>query len=126
MTGSNATFNYQLSGNESVLIVNLSGFLDQDAISSIENLRTEVLSRANLHCVILNFAQIELISTEVVPLLAQLQKAIREKPTELRMCSLKMNVKEKLTRAGILRANELAEDSKDAIQSLFGIKPRAA
>jgi anti-anti-sigma regulatory factor len=52
------------------------------------------------------------------PAFARLQKVIREKPAELKLCSIHPDLKTTLQDAGLVRYNELADNLSDALASL--------
>jgi anti-anti-sigma regulatory factor len=120
------SFSYQICGSSAVVIVNLTGILSSESIETIQALQGTLVANTDLKSVILNFSEIHSLSQDAIPSIAQLQKAVRDRRVELRMCSMKISVKEKLGKAGILRNNEICEDSKAAIYSLTVLKAKSA
>lgn len=126
MSDESSVFKYSLGGTETVILVNLSGRLNPSSIPELDNLKAAIQGRGQVHSVILNFSQIEMVSVDTVPSLTLMLKAFREMPSEVRICSLRSDIKDKLNRVGILRSSELADSPKDAIQSLSTVKSNAA
>jgi anti-anti-sigma regulatory factor len=107
--------------------VNLVGSMQQVSVAqSIDEIKQELLAKEKVKLVVLNFAQVTAITSELVPALTSLQKSVRSKPSELRMCGFQVSLKEKISKFGILRANEMAEDLKQAISSAVITKRTAA
>jgi anti-anti-sigma regulatory factor len=119
------TLSYNISGNDAVLIVNLSGKLDLGCSSAFQFIQQTILEKNNLQGVILNFAHVEAVTIDAFTTLTQFQKFIRAKPSELRLCSMKIHIKEKMSRSGIVRKSEISETAKEAIYSLFGSRSAA-
>ncbi|MEZ0391039.1 MAG: STAS domain-containing protein [Pseudobdellovibrionaceae bacterium] len=126
LDGKKDPFGYQLVGNDSVLIINFSGSLHSGSLSTLDEITEALNSKSSLQAVILNFTQVETLAFEAIPRFAQFLKVIRGKPAELRICSLKLPLKERLGRSGILRSSEITETTKDAIYSLAGNKQKVA
>lgn len=118
MTDEKVEFSYSIFGSETVIVVSFIGEMESKERGNLEKCQQEVSSRDNFKAVIFCFAQVSFISNELIPTLAQMQKNIREKSAELRMCSMSIPIKEKLGKSGILRATEVSEDLKLAIYSL--------
>ncbi len=59
------------------------------------------------------------MSAEAISVLAQMQRDIRSKPAELRLCALRENIRTKLIRMGVVRGLEVVDDLKTALMS-FG------
>lgn len=91
-------------------------------VPALEACRQEILSKEEVRQVVFYFQNIDRISTEALASFAQLQRDIRAKPADLRLCSMKSPLREKLLRMGIVRGLEVADDLKAALLSF----PRAA
>ena len=100
-----------------MLVVSFTGDLNSQVLASLEVCREEVMRKSKATNVVLFFQQVESMSTEVVSWLAQMQREIRMKPAELRICGLRTNMKERLVKMGIIRGMELADDLKTALLS---------
>lgn len=107
---------YSLTQKNKMLVVSLTGELSNNALSTLESCRKEILSKEDATFVVLYFQEVENISSDVISLLAQMQRDIRQKPAELRLC-LKESLREKLVRMGVVRGLEVAEDLRSALLS---------
>ncbi|WP_413578188.1 STAS domain-containing protein [Bdellovibrio sp. HCB290] len=117
------SFNYSISHKNRMLVVSFSGEeMSAGVVPALEACRQEILAKEEVKQVVFYFQNIDRISTEALSSFAQLQRDIRAKPADLRLCSLKDSLREKLLRMGIVRGLEVAEDLKTALLSF----PRAA
>jgi len=120
----NITNNLQYSINEKnhMLVVTFTGELSSSCLDQLESCRKEILSKKGIKNVVLYFQQVPTVSTDVIPFLTLLQRNIRAKPSEIRLCGLKPVIREKLLKTGVIRGLEIAEDLKSALMSF----PKAA
>ena len=113
------SFNYTLSHKNRMLVVSFCGEMSSVVGPGLDACRIEILSKENLKCVVLYFQDVPGVSPEAIAVLAQMQREIRSRGLELRLCSLKENLREKLVRMGVIRSLEVAEDLRAALLS-FG------
>ncbi|MEK2690779.1 STAS domain-containing protein [Bdellovibrio sp. GT3] len=117
------SFNYSISHKNRMLVVSFTGEeMTPGVVPALEACRQEILSKEEVRQVVFYFQNIDRISTEALASFAQLQRDIRAKPADLRLCSMKSPLREKLLRMGIVRGLEVADDLKAALLSF----PRAA
>ncbi|WP_246845889.1 STAS domain-containing protein [Bdellovibrio sp. ZAP7] len=117
------SFNYSISHKNKMLVVSFSGEeMSPVVVPALEAVRAEILAKEEVVQVVFYFQNIDRISNEALASFAQLQRDVRAKPADLRLCSLKESLREKLLRMGVVRGLEVAEDLKSALLSF----PRAA
>lgn len=112
------SFSYSFSQKNNMLVVSFNGEMTAQILAALEACRQE-LSKKEVSCVVFYFQDVEGMSSEAISLLAQMQREIRAKPAELRLCSLKENLRTKLIRMGVVRGLEVVDDLKTALLS-FG------
>ncbi len=113
------SFGYTLSHKNKMLVVSFTGELTAVVLPGLEACRTEILAKEDIKCVVLYFQQVGTVSPEAIPVLAQMQREIRARGVELRLCSLKDGLREKLVRMGVVRGMEVTDDLRTALIS-FG------
>ncbi|WII71510.1 STAS domain-containing protein [Bdellovibrio sp. 22V] len=113
------SFHYNFNQKNNMLVISLIGEITPQVIPSLEACRQELLAKSEVSRVVLYFQDVETISMDAIPILAQIQREIRSKPADLRLCSLKESLREKLVRMGVVRGLEVADDLKTALLS-FG------
>lgn len=118
MDGNDTEFEFFISEKNAFLVVSFIGSLDTKAMDKLSALQSEILSKPQARNIILNFRDATNISGDAIQFLTYLQRDIRVKPAELRICGLNPFFKEKLGKLGILRASELVDNLNIAIQSL--------
>lgn len=100
-----------------MLVVTFSGEISTPVLAALEACRQELLAKREVRCVVLYFQNVESISADAIPWLAQLQREIRMRPAEIRLCALREGLRERLVRMGVIRGLEVAEDLKSALLS---------
>lgn len=108
---------YTLSEKNEMLVVIFTGNLGSDSMPSLDVLRAEILRKEQVTQVVLFFQRVEIMSADVISSLTQLQRDIRQKPSELRICALSPSLKERLLKMGIVRGLELQDDLRTALLS---------
>ena len=116
------SFNYVISHKNDMLVVTFQGDMTSSILPGLEACRSEILSKKEIRCVVLYFGDVGLISSDAIPLVAQIQREVRAKPAELRLVGLKENIRERLVKMGVVRGMEIADDLRAALTSF----PRAA
>lgn len=111
------SFQYCFSQKNRMLVVTLSGEISTPVLPALEACRQELLAKSEVSCVVLYFQDVHSISADAIPWLAQLQRDIRMRPAEIRLCALRENLRERLVRMGVVRGLEVAEDLKSALLS---------
>lgn len=120
---------YFLSENEVasqkafILLISLAGPINRSTASVLDQLIEDVEKRSP-GWVVLNMRDVgATIERTQYPAFAKLQKTIRDKGAELKICSVHPDLKKTLVDAGLLRGNEIANNLPEALQSL---SPKAA
>jgi anti-anti-sigma regulatory factor len=108
---------YSISEKNHMLVVTLTGDLSTASLAQLDSCRKEILGKKEVRCVVLYFQKVEQVTTDVIPFVTQLQRDIRTKPSELRLCGLKSSIRERLLKTGVIRGLEIAEDLKSALLS---------
>ena len=109
---------YFLAGKASILIVTLSGSFIRESIPIMERCHKEVMVSA-AKWTILNLLDVSPDMEKVaVPVFARLQKAVRAKPSTLRLSSVHPELRKFLEAQGLLRVEELANSLTEALKSL--------
>lgn len=111
------SFQYSFNQKNNMLVVSLAGQITAQVLPALEACRQELLSKQEVSCVVLYFQDVDSISMDAIPLIAQMQREIRLKPASLRLCALPVGLREKLVRMGVVRGLEVAEDLKSALLS---------
>ena len=111
-------FQYFISEKNGFVVASLVGLLDQRCLAKFEELNIE-LSNSEFRKLIINFRDVTGVTAESIPVVALLQKMVRAREAELRLCGLKPEVKERLFKAGILRPHELTDNLRTALQSMI-------
>ena len=102
-----------------MLVVSFTGELTPAVAPGLEACRQEILAKPEVKCVVFYCEEVGAVHPEAIPALAQMQREIRSRGIELRVCSLKQALREKLVRMGVVRGMEVAEDLRSALIS-FG------
>lgn len=110
------SFEYSFTQKNKMLVVSLSGEISSPALAALEACRQEIIGKTDVASVVLFFQDVEAISMDAIPLIAQIQRDIRLKPAELRLC-IRENLREKLVRMGVVRGLEVADDLRTALLS---------
>ncbi|GEM_PF-1554509 len=111
------SFHYTFSQKNTMLVVSLCGEITSHVLPALEACRQELSSKQEVSHVVIHFQDVASISLDAIPLLAQIQREIRAKPANLRLCSLPENLRQKLVRMGVVRGLEVADDLKTALLS---------
>lgn len=111
------SFQYSFNQRNNMLVVSFSGEISTPVLAALEACRQELLSKSEVRCVVLYFQDVGSISTDAIPWLAQVQRDIRLKPAEVRLCALPGTLRERLVRMGVVRGLEVADDLKSALLS---------
>ena len=118
-------FQYFISEKNGFVVASLVGMMENGALERFEQLAQDIFKN-DFSKLVLNFRDVSGISTELIPHFAKLQKSAREKQAELRICGLKPEIRERLSKAGILRPHELTDNLQTALQSMLSYVKRAA
>lgn len=127
MDNENPTFNFFLADKEIptqkgvILLISLTGSLDRNSANEFMKLLKELKARS-FHWAVLSLRDIQKdVERPQFVAFANLQKMIREKPAELKICGLHPELRLTLEAAGLIRAKEVVNNLADALRTL---KPR--
>jgi anti-anti-sigma regulatory factor len=96
MTQSEKSFKYFVSRRNAFLVVSLVGAMVDKFLADLEQCKKEVLGQNDVRALVLNFAEVSEIGNDAIPLLAQLQAAMRSRGVQLRLTALQPDVLDKL------------------------------
>jgi anti-anti-sigma factor len=101
-----------------ILLISLAGPLNRNTSETFDKLIEEVAQKS-AGWVVVNMRDVaQPIERTQFPAFARLQKIIREKPAELKICSIHPELRKTLQDAGLLRFKELANNLSEALESL--------
>ena len=109
-------FQYFISTNTPFAVVTFVGEMNKEA-SELLNECEQKIQDISAKFYILYFRDVTGIAMESIPFLASLQQKLRAKG-ELRLCSLRPDVKDKLTKMGVVRGKELTDNLKATLLQL--------
>jgi anti-anti-sigma regulatory factor len=117
MENSTSEFQYFVAANAPFLVVSFVGRIDKDCLDKLEKAEAEMNSQENLKYIILYFREVPNVSLEAISALTGMQRRIREK-YQLRICSLRPDLKQRLIRMGVVRGLELTDNLQSTILDL--------
>jgi anti-anti-sigma factor len=112
---------YFLSEKQQFLVVSLVGSLTKSTQAEIQKCEDAILASAAKY-IVLNFHDLKEMDLTGIRPLVQLQKRIREKPAQMRLCFVKTEIFNILDGAAAIRPQELCGDLVQALKS-FDIAP---
>lgn len=117
-------FKYFVSSKGAFLVASLVGLLNDQHAELMQPLLTEVHDNTSALIFIFNFRDLGEIDGDAVSMLAQIQKDIRSKPAEVRLCGLRPELKAKLLNRGVIRTSEIYDNLQVAIQHPPRVVPK--
>jgi anti-anti-sigma factor len=101
-----------------ILLISLAGPINRATADVLDKL-IEELEKRSPGWVVLNLRDIgSSIERTQYPAFAKLQKTVRDKGAELKICSVHPDLRSVLVDAGLLRVKEIANNLPEALQSL--------
>jgi anti-anti-sigma regulatory factor len=101
-----------------LLLVALAGRIHRPEAQPFEKLIEEITAKP-AHWVILSLRDVgQNVERTMFPALARLQKVVRDKPAELKLCGVHPELKISLESAGIIRSIEIVNNLAQALTSL--------
>ncbi|MFL5814934.1 MAG: STAS domain-containing protein [Bdellovibrionia bacterium] len=101
-----------------ILLISLAGPINRSNAAVLDKL-IEELEKRSPGWVVLNLRDVgSSIERTQYPAFAKLQKTVRDKGAELKICSVHPNLRTTLVDAGLLRVNEITNNLPEALQSL--------
>ena len=111
------SFRYLVAHRSTVLIVLFGGELQRNMTEIVKLCETEILGSPEER-VILDYHQVVHIDDQALESISELHRAIRKKPSVLRVCSLKAPFSLKLQKLDTIQSHEISESIEQAIRSL--------
>lgn len=108
-------FTYFISEKSPILIVTLGGKILRSTNQILDQCFTDV-STKDFSWAVLNFQGVSEIDLPSITHLAKFQKMIRNKPAQLKVCSLAHSLEQLLREQCLLRTEELALDLVSALK----------
>lgn len=106
------------SQNSTLLLIALAGPINRSNASVLDRLIEEI-DKKSAGWVVINMRDVgHSMERTQFSVFAKLQKTIREKPAELKLCSIHPDLKKTLQDAGLLRQNEISNNLPEALASL--------
>src|SRR4051812_36730022 len=116
ITGSEPKLEYFISEKNGYLVLSFVGDLTKATIGVCEKALLEI-SRLKPRFIVLNFHDLTRLDVSGIPTLVRMQKSLRERPAELRLCFMKPDIRKMMTEAGALRPAEFVSTLVDALRS---------
>lgn len=117
MDDSNSEFNYLIATNASFMVISFVGPLNKDSLPKLDACEREASTKEGIKFAVLYFRDTPNITSDAVPFLTNFQMKLRGKH-ELKVCSLRPELKEKLAKLGVIRGMELSDNLQDALLTL--------
>jgi anti-anti-sigma regulatory factor len=109
---------YQITQKHSVVIVALVGSITRENLEALERLQADIAGR-QFAWVVLHFKDVPERTDQIaLPFLARIQKAIRDKGAQVRLSSLRPQLRQTMLERGLLRGDEYVEDLAQTLQIL--------
>ena len=109
-----------MTDNQPVLIITLSGPFSFEYLSEIQALNSKISTLDQVNFVVFELSKLSLVESKMTFSFARIQKEVRDKDFQLRVCGTPTKLKEKLLEKGVLREGELFANLTDAVKSLLG------
>ncbi len=114
--------NYFISEKSRIVVVSFVGPLVRDSALVLQECQAQILER-NPSLVILYFRDVpDRVDQTVFPAIARIQKAIRDKNIQLKLCSLHPHLRTTFNDFGIIRPNELADNLAQALEGVAALR----
>jgi anti-anti-sigma regulatory factor len=110
-------FKYFTATKGIYMVISLVGSMKGKRTDPLTELEHEIMMNSSATVFIFNFRDVEDISGEAIFFMAQVQKSIRARPAEVRLCGVKPNLKSKLLNQGLVRTSEMFDNMQTAVQT---------
>ncbi len=112
-------FSISMTDNQPVLIITLSGPFSFEYLNEIQALNSKISTLDQVKFVVFDLSKLSLVESKMTFSFARIQKEVRDRGFQLRICGTPTKLKEKLLDKGVLRENELFANLTDAVKSLL-------
>lgn len=120
--GASKVLQYAISSKPPFAVVSFRGALSRSAVDTIEKCEGELLAMP-ARFVVFSFHEACALERPLIAPLTKLQKHLRDKGKELRVCNLELELLKQLVDAGAVRKSELHETLQ---QALVSFKPNGS
>ena len=117
MDNTNSNFQYFIASNSPFVVMSFVGSWDKDCIEKLIACEKDLGAHKAAKFVILYFREVPHMSSEAISFLTAFQKRIRERHT-LRICSLHPDLRQKLSKMGVVRGMELTDNLQATLLEL--------
>jgi anti-anti-sigma regulatory factor len=125
MLENDTKLDYFVSEKSGFLVLSFLGAITKSTLVVFEKAQLDV-RKSEATNIVLNFHDITKLDVSGIPGLVKLQKMIRERPAELRICFLRPDFKKMLLEGGAVRPNELNNNLLDALKSFSPVAEHQA
>ncbi len=112
-------FKYSITDGQALVLLNLSGTIDFAFIDEFRSLSKKIAEYKTAKFVIIDMTKVDAVDSKMIFAFARLQKDIRDMKLQLRICSIKNNLKKKLYDRGVIRESETTDNLTVAVRSLL-------
>ncbi len=112
-------FDFNFVDGQALIILNLVGNIEFDKIEKFRSIVKAVSEYKTAKFVIIDMTKVDGVDSKMIFDFAKMQKEIRDMKLQLRICSIKSNLKKKLYDRGVLRDSEISENLTVAVRSLL-------
>jgi anti-anti-sigma factor len=109
---------YQITQRNSVVLVILAGTITRENVEALEKLQCDIAER-EFAWVVLHFKDVPERADQIaLPLLARIQKSIRDKGGQVRLASLRPQLRQLMQDRGLIRHDECVDDLAQTLRVL--------
>ena len=112
-------FDFNFIDGQALIILNLVGNIEFDKIEKFRAIVKAVSEYKMAKFVIIDMTKVDGVDSKMIFDFAKMQKEIRDMKLQLRICSIKSNLKKKLYDRGVLRDSEISENLTISVRSLL-------
>lgn len=112
-------FDFNFVDGQALIILNLVGNIEFDKSEKFRSIVKAVSEYKTAKFVIIDMTKVDGVDSKMIFDFAKMQKEIRDMKLQLRICSIKSNLRKKLYDRGVLRDSEISENLTIAVRSLL-------
>jgi len=110
--------NCSISEKGTLLVISLLGAVTKANEMVIEKCQKEISEKQGIKSVVISFQDVSSLDFAGAAALVRLQKTIRDRPSALRICCLKIDFRVRLEDRGAIRTPEICKDLAESLKSL--------